>query len=294
MRKIAASLYAVVNKYLDWINLPRSISVADIVEIIIIAFVIYSILAWIKNTRAWALLRGLIVILIFLVLMAIFQLNVILWLAARLANVAVIALAIIFQPELRNALESLGKRNFLGRLFNFDFSRDSSMRFSERTISEITKASYEMGKAKTGALIVIERRERLNEYIRTGISLDSLISSQLLINIFEHNTPLHDGAVIVREDRIISATCYLPLSDNLDLSKDLGTRHRAALGISEVSDSITVVVSEETGSVSLAIEGTLYRNVDMDFFQNKLRFAARMNVQSESLVQKVKRKLTGG
>ncbi|MCC8017600.1 MAG: diadenylate cyclase CdaA, partial [Lachnospiraceae bacterium] len=201
---------------------------------------------------------------------------------------------IIFQPELRNALESLGKRNFLGRLFNFDFSRDSSMRFSERTISEIAKASYEMGKAKTGALIVIERRERLNEYIRTGISLDSLISSQLLINIFEHNTPLHDGAVIVREDRIVSATCYLPLSDNLDLSKDLGTRHRAALGISEASDSITVVVSEETGSVSLAIEGTLYRNVDMDFFQNKLRFAARMNVQSESLVQKVKRKLTGG
>ncbi|MCD8332713.1 MAG: diadenylate cyclase CdaA [Clostridiales bacterium] len=294
MREMAASLYAVVNKYLDWINLPRSISVADIVEIIIIAFVIYNILAWIKNTRAWALLRGLIVILIFLVLMAIFQLNVVLWLAARLANVAVIALVIIFQPELRNALESLGKRNFLGRLFNFDFSRDSSMRFSERTISEIAKASYEMGKAKTGALIVIERRERLNEYIRTGISLDSLISSQLLINIFEHNTPLHDGAVIVREDRIISATCYLPLSDNLDLSKDLGTRHRAALGISEASDSITVVVSEETGSVSLAIEGTLYRNVDMDFFQNKLRFAARMNVQSESLVQKVKRKLTGG
>ncbi|MCD8152067.1 MAG: diadenylate cyclase CdaA, partial [Clostridiales bacterium] len=259
MREMAASLYAVVNKYLDWINLPRSISVADIVEIIIIAFVIYNILAWIKNTRAWALLRGLIVILIFLALMAIFQLNVILWLAARLANVAVIALVIIFQPELRNALESLGKRNFLGKLFDFDFSRDSSMRFSERTISEIAKASYEMGKAKTGALIVLERRERLNEYIRTGINLDSLISSQLLINIFEHNTPLHDGAVIVREDRIVSATCYLPLSDNLDLSKDLGTRHRAALGISEASDSVTVVVSEETGSVSLAIEGTLYR-----------------------------------
>ncbi|MCC8152313.1 MAG: diadenylate cyclase CdaA [Lachnospiraceae bacterium] len=292
MREMAASLYAVVDKYFSWLNLPRSIAIADVVEIIIIAIVIYYILAWIKNTRAWALLRGLIVILIFLVLMAVFRLNVILWLAGKLANVAVVALVIIFQPELRKALENLGRKSFFGKLF--DLGRDPSMRFSEQTISEMVKASYEMGKVKTGALIVIERREQLDEYIRTGIALDSKISSQLLINIFEHNTPLHDGAVIVREDRIVSATCYLPLSNDMGLSKDLGTRHRAALGISEVSDSVTIVVSEETGSVSIAMDGTLYRNVDADFLKNKLMFAAKMNVQTESLRQRIKKKLTGG
>ncbi|MCD8230428.1 MAG: diadenylate cyclase CdaA [Clostridiales bacterium] len=295
MREMAASLYAVMDKYFSWLNLPRSISVADVVEIIIIAFMIYNILAWIKNTRAWSLLRGIIVILIFLLLMAVFQLNVILWLAARMANVAVIALVIIFQPELRNALESLGRRGFFGRLFDFNFSRDSSMRFSEKTISELVTASYEMGRAKTGALIVLERRVQLDEYIHTGIQLDSMVSSQLMINIFEHNTPLHDGAVIMRGDRIVSATCYLPLSNDMGLSKELGTRHRAALGISEVSDSITIVVSEETGSVSIALEGTLYRNVDADFLKNKLLFAARLNVeQTESFWQKAKKKLTGG
>ncbi|MCD8365580.1 MAG: diadenylate cyclase CdaA [Clostridiales bacterium] len=292
MREMAASMYAVIDKYLYWLNLPRSISVADVVEIIIIAIVIYYILAWIKNTRAWALLRGLIVIMIFLVLMAVFQLNVILWLAGKLANVAVVALVIIFQPELRKALENLGRKSFIGRIF--DFSRDSSMRFSEQTISELVEASYEMGKVKTGALIVIERRERLDEYIRTGIALDSRISSQLLINIFEHNTPLHDGAVIVREDRIVSATCYLPLSNDMGLSKELGTRHRAALGVSEVSDSVTIVVSEETGTVSIAIDGTLYRNVDADFLRSKLMFAAKMNVQTETFRQRIKKKLAGG
>ncbi|MCD8217074.1 MAG: diadenylate cyclase CdaA [Clostridiales bacterium] len=292
MREMAASLYAVIDKYFSWLNLPRSIAIADVVEVIIIAIVVYYILAWIKNTRAWALLRGIIVILIFLVLMAVFQLNVMLWLAGRLTNVAVVALVVIFQPELRKALENLGRKSFIGRLF--DLGRDSSMRFSEETISEMVKASYEMGKVKTGALIVIERREQLDEYIRTGIALDSKISSQLLINIFEHNTPLHDGAVIVREDRIVSATCYLPFSNDMGLSKELGTRHRAALGISEVSDSVTIVVSEETGSVSIAMDGTLYRNVDADFLKNKLMFAAKMNVQTETLRQRIKKKLTGG
>ncbi|MCD8148355.1 MAG: diadenylate cyclase CdaA [Clostridiales bacterium] len=292
MREMAASLYAVIDKYFSWLNLPRSIAIADVVEVIIIAIVVYYILAWIKNTRAWALLRGIIVILIFLVLMAVFQLNVMLWLAGRLANVAVVALVIIFQPELRKALENLGRKSFFGKLF--DLGRDPSMRFSEQTISEMVNASYEMGKVKTGALIVIERREQLDEYIRTGIALDSKISSQLLINIFEHNTPLHDGAVIVREDRIVSATCYLPLSNDMGLSKELGTRHRAALGISEVSDSVTIVVSEETGAVSIAMDGTLYRNVDADFLKNKLMFAAKMNVQTETLRQRIKKKLTGG
>lgn len=286
---MAAALYAMFDKYLYWINVPK-LHVGDVVEIVIIAFVLYHFLAWIKSTRAWALIKGLLVVLVFLLFAAIFQLTTILWLAGRLANIAAIAFVIIFHPELRAALERLGRKNFLSALFNFDFSK-GSMRFSEKTISELVKGCYEMGKVKTGALIVIERKVQLNEYIRTGISLDSLISSQLLINIFEHNTPLHDGAVIVRGDRIVAATCYLPLSDNMELSKDLGTRHRAAVGISEVSDSMTIVVSEETGAVSLAVDGTLYRNVDADFLRSKLKFAAKVSGETDSLMKKIKRRM---
>jgi len=290
MRELAAGLYMVMDKYLYWINLPK-LTPIDVVEIIIIAFVIYNILAWIKNTRAWALLQGIIVILIFLLLAGLFQMNTILWLAAKLANIAVLALVVIFQPELRNALESLGKRNFLSAFFRAGFTRDNSQRFSDKTITELVKACYEMGKVKTGALIVLERDVQLNEYTRTGITLDSMISSQLLINIFEHNTPLHDGAVIIRGDRIVSATCYLPLSDNMQISKDLGTRHRAAVGVSEVSDSLTIVVSEETGAVSIAIDRTLYRDVDADFLRSKLKYAAKRNVQSETFVERIRKRL---
>lgn len=290
MSEMAASLYSVMDKYLYWINLPK-LTLIDVVEIIIIAFVIYNILAWIKNTRAWALLQGIIVILVFLLLAALFQMNTILWLAARLANIAVLALVVIFQPELRNALESLGRRNFLRGLFRLDLGKDVSQRFSDKTISELVKACYEMGKVKTGALIVLERDVQLNEYIRTGITLDSVLSNQLLINIFEHNTPLHDGAIIVRGDRIVSATCYLPLSDNMQLSKDLGTRHRAAVGISEVSDSLTIVVSEETGAVSIAMDRALYRDVDADFLRNKLKFAAKRNTQSETFAERIRKRL---
>ena len=289
MRAVAAGFYAVIDKYFYWLDIPK-LRVGDVVEIIIIAFVLYHILVWLKSTRAWVLFKGLLVVLIFLLFAAIFQLTTILWLAGRLANIAVIALIIIFHPELRAALERLGRKNFLSALFSVDFSR-GSMRFSEKTVSELVKGCFEMGKVKTGALIVIERKVQLNEYIRTGISLDSLISSQLLINIFEHNTPLHDGAVIVRGDRIVAATCYLPLSDNMELSKDLGTRHRAAVGISEVSDSMTIVVSEETGSVSLAVDGTLYRNVDAEFLRSKLRFAAKVNGETDSLMKKIRRKM---
>ena len=270
MREIGSALYAFMDKYLSWIDKPK-IGPTDIIEIIIIAFVLYHVMVWVKNTRAWMLFKGIIVILIFLLLAALFQMNTILWLSGKVVNVAAIALVIIFQPELRNALERLGRKNFLTAFFNFDFQKSNPVRFSEKTINEIAKACYEMGKVKTGALIVIERDVMLNEYIRTGIPLDSLVSSQLLINIFEHNTPLHDGAIIVRGDRIVSATCYLPLSDNMELSKELGTRHRAAVGISEVSDSLTIVVSEETGSVSVAKNGRLLRNLNQEQLKEQLQ-----------------------
>ena len=290
MREIGSALYAFMDKYLSWIDKPK-IGVTDVIEIIIIAFVLYHIMVWVKNTRAWMLFKGIIVILIFLLIAALFQMNTILWLSGKVVNIAAIALVIIFQPELRNALERLGRKNFLTAFFSFDFQKASTVRFSEKTITEIVKACYEMGKVKTGALIVIERDVMLNEYIRTGIPLDSLVSSQLLINIFEHNTPLHDGAIIVRGDRIVADTCYLPLSDNMELSKELGTRHRAAVGVSEVSDSMTIIVSEETGAVSLAVEGTLYRNIDADFLKSKLRFAAKLSQTTEPYLEKLKRRL---
>ncbi len=272
MRGMAASLYAVVDKYLYWINLPK-ITVIDVIEIVIIAIVLYYIMAWIKNSRAWALLRGIIIILVFIVVAAIFRMNTILWLAGQLASIALIALVVIFQPELRNALESLGRRSLFARIFRID--RTGSSHMSEKSITDIVRACMVMAAGKTGALIVVEGGQELKEYIRTGIELDSMISSQLLINIFEEKTPLHDGAVIIRGDRIIAATCYLPLSENLELSKDLGTRHRAAVGMSEESDSMTIVVSEETGEISIAYERELYRNVDDDFLRGSLEKLAK-------------------
>lgn len=257
-----------IEKYLYWFDMPKFNRI-DFVEIIIIFLLVYNILVWVKNTRAWVLLRGIIIIILFCLIAAVFQMNTILWIVGKTINVAVIAVVIVFQPELRRALESLGRKSLLTSIFSFD-SQKNQMRFSDKTASEITKASFEMAKVKTGALIVIEQDMMLTEYERTGIMLDSLVSSQILINIFEHNTPLHDGAIIVRGDRIVSATCYLPLSDNMGLSKDLGTRHRAAVGISEVTDALVIVVSEETGNVSVAIGGNLFRGLDADNLRRKL------------------------
>lgn len=268
-----------------------SFSPIDFIEILIIAFLFYHILLWIKSTKVWNLFKGIIVILLFVLVSAIFQMNTILWLAERTLNVGLIALVIIFQPELRKALENLGEKNFFGKIFNF--SKSDECKFSDRTIEELIKACYAMGKVRTGALIVIEDEILLNEYIRTGIDIDAILSSQLLINIFEKNTPLHDGAVIVRGDRVVSATCYLPLSDSLSLSKNLGTRHRAAVGVSEVSDSLTIVVSEETGKVSIASKGQIYHGIDADFLREKLQYLQNRNHEVTKL-ELLKRRFRNG
>ena len=268
-----------------------SFSPIDFIEILIIAFLFYHILLWIKSTKAWNLFKGIIVILLFVLVSAIFQMNTILWLAERTLNVGLIALVIIFQPELRKALENLGEKNFFGKIFNF--SKSDECKFSDRTIEELIKACYAMGKVRTGALIVIEDEILLNEYIRTGIDIDAILSSQLLVNIFEKNTPLHDGAVIVRGDRVVSATCYLPLSDSLSLSKNLGTRHRAAVGVSEVSDSLTIVVSEETGKVSIASKGQIYHGIDADFLREKLQYLQNRNHEVTKL-ELLKRRFRNG
>lgn len=248
--------------YVAWLTLP-SINVIDIVEMIIIAVAVYHIIIWIKDTRAWALLKGFAVLFVVWIIAMILGMNVLLWIFQNAMVIGITAIVVIFQPEFRNALEQLGRKSF-SSISPFDDSKNKAERYSDQSIKWIVKAVFEMAKVKTGALIVVEREIQCREFERTGIPIDAEISSQLLMNIFEHNTPLHDGAVILRDNRIVSATCYLPLSDNLELSKDLGTRHRASLGVSEVSDSLTIVVSEETGTVSVACEGKLTRDVDAE------------------------------
>ena len=287
---IGATIKNLWEKVTEYTYLPKTISPTDVIEIVIIAFLFYYMLVWIKDTRAWTLLKGILVILLFVLVAALLQMNTILWIAKNVFSVAIIAIAVIFQPEMRKALEDLGRKNFVFRIFNFEGSKTGNGKISDKTIAELVHASFEMGKVKTGALIVVEDEIMLSEYERTGIAVDGIVTSQLLINIFEKNTPLHDGAVIVRGDRVVAATCYLPLSDSLSLSKDLGTRHRAAVGISEVSDSMTIVVSEETGKVSIAIGGELYRNVDADFLKNKLTFLQKREMEV-SKIELLKRRL---
>jgi diadenylate cyclase len=250
----------ILSRYLSKFTLP-SIGVIDIIEIGLISFFVYQFMVWIKFTRAYTLLKGILMVLVFILVAYIFKMNTILWILGRLANTLIIGVVVIFQPELRKVLEQLGQKSIMSAIIPFDTGKDVQERFTDKTINELVKACFDMGEVKTGALIVIEQQVRLSEYERTGINVDAALTSQLLINIFEHNTPLHDGAVIVRENRIVAATCYLPLSDNMELSKQLGTRHRAGVGISEVSDSLTIIVSEETGKVSIAKEGKLSRDI---------------------------------
>lgn len=262
------SFMTFIQDYIAGIHMPR-IRITDIIEVLIISFLIYHLMVWVRGTKAWSLLKGLIVILGFLLLAAIFNMSTILWIAEKSLSMMVIAIVVVLQPELRRALEQLGQKNILFSFINNDPNRQGG-RYSDHTIDEIVKASFAMGRVKTGALMVLERNESLAEYEKTGIAIDAAVSSQLLINIFEHNTPLHDGAVIFRGDRIVSATCYLPLSDNRSLSKALGTRHRAGVGISEATDSLTVIVSEENGKVSVAYGGELFPALTQEGLREKL------------------------
>lgn len=276
-----------IEKYLSKLHMP-SIVWTDVAEVFIIAFVLYHILLWIKSTRAWALLKGVLVIGAFVLIAVFFEMNTIVWIVTNLFSIAAIAMVVILQPELRKALEELGRKNFFSTILPFDSSKADGGRLTDRTINEIVKASVEMGKVKTGALIVIQNEQPLNEYERTGIDVDAIVTNQLLINIFEHNTPLHDGAVIVKDNRVSAATCYLPLSDNMALSKELGTRHRAGVGISEATDSMTVIVSEENGKISVAYHGALERGLDAERLRERLH-----SIQNKPVEEK-KRKLWKG
>lgn len=263
------------------------ITLIDIIEVIILAFFFYRVLVWCKNSRAWTLLKGVLIIVVFFVIAAILQMSTILWLGEKLLGVALIAVVILFQPELRKVLDGLGSRSLASVFRNIGLGKSGEKRFTDKTLNDMVKASYEMGAVKTGALIVIENRVKLKEYERTGIRLDSVLSSQLLINIFEKNTPLHDGAVVVEGDRIVAATCYLPISDSRDISKDLGTRHRAALGISEVTDATTIIVSEETGKVSVTHEGKLIHDIskeDLTKILKKIQLPEEMDEEKKGKV----------
>ena len=254
-----------IEKMKSWVSLLPPIGYTNILEIIILAVLVYEILLWIKNTRAWELLKGLLVIAAFITAAAILHLTTIMWLIERISTAAIIATVVIFQPELRKALEQLGSRNFIANLIPDDGIDDAGA----TTINEIIRATFEMAKKKTGALIVIQQNQPLKEIEETGIRINGIVSSALLINIFEKNTPLHDGAVTIVGDKVTAATCYLPLSDT-DISKDFGTRHRAALGMSETSDAVTIVVSEETGRVSVAANGKLCRAQDAEALRSML------------------------
>lgn len=270
-----------LSNYLSWFTVPTfSITVTDVLEILILAFLVYSFLLWVKNTRAWTLLKGIMVLVICVSLVYLLHMDTLIFIVNRGIDIAITAAIVIFQPELRRVLERIGEKKIVSSLLPIDTNHVTE-RFSDKTVNEIVKAASEMSRAKTGALIVIEQNVRLDEYERTGIVIDSVLTSQILINIFEHNTPLHDGAVIIRGNRVTSATCYLPLSDNTELSKELGTRHRAGVGISEVTDSMTIIVSEETGKVSIAENGRLIRSVTEDELRKYLMVTQDKSVESQ-------------
>lgn len=265
------SLKEFFSKFLVWIRVPK-IYPTDIIEIVIIAFLIYTLIKWVRTTRAWLPVKGLMVLLMFWLVASVFEMDVILFLFYKTVGVGITALIIVFQPEFRRALEQLGQKGIItSPLRMFSENKEKQVRFTEKTIDELVKGTFLLARHKTGALMVIEQEVSLTEYEETGIAIDAIITNQLLINIFEHNTPLHDGAVIIRDNRITSATCYLPVSKNMKLSKELGTRHRAGVGISEVTDSFTIIVSEQTGKVSIAQNGTLISNIDADYLRLKLQ-----------------------
>ena len=236
-------------------------------EILLIAVVVYYIVNWIMNNHVLVLLKGMLVLLVFYILVSIIGFDALKWIFQNALGISITALIILFQPELRKGLEQLGKRNLVTPFLD---SADENV-FTDNTVDEIVEAVCAMAKERTGALIVIERKVRLDEVENTGIVLDARISSELILNIFQKNFPLHDGAVVIRGNRIAAATCYLPRSENNTLSKELGTRHRAAVGVSEVSDSVTIVVSEETGAISIAENGELTRRVGRELLYDRLK-----------------------
>ena len=239
----------------------RILRISDFVDIFIVAVIVYYIMMSLRGTRAVHLLKGIIVAVVIFMLSSILHLNSLNYILGAVFQIAMYAVVVIFQPELRNLLEKMGRLR-LGSFMGLAFNTNQNKEDMETVILNIAAAAADMSETKTGALIVIERETRLGEYMPSGTVLDANVTRELLENIFVPNTPLHDGAVIIRGSKIITAGCVLPLTANTNLSSELGTRHRAALGLSETSDAIVVVVSEETGKISIALNGALTRNLN--------------------------------
>lgn len=253
---------------INWATLrfPR-MSVTDVIDIFIVAYLLYKLMVWIKNTRAWSLFKGVVIVLLVSLLAVYLRLNTVTWILGNAFSAGLVAIIILFQPEFRKVLEELGK----GKI-NIPFAildGDPEDGLSNRVIEEVIKSAKIMSGAKTGALILIEQSVAVSDHEKTGIPLDAVITSQLLVNIFENKTPLHDGAVIIRNNRIAAATCILPLTQN-EIGHDLGTRHRAAVGASEVTDAYVLVVSEETGAISIAKDGSLYKRLSEEQIREML------------------------
>ncbi len=270
----------VIKEALDkipYLGFPN-IGIRDIVDILVVAYLIYIVLAWIKDTRTWALFKGVMIVLAVASVAYLFQLHTLWWVVSNAITVGTFAILVVFQPELRRALEQIGRGKLFESLISTSDQAEDGL--TNEAIDAIAKASLHMSKYKTGALIVLEQETRLGDVERTGIKIDALISSQLLINIFEKNTPLHDGAVIIKNNRVSAATCFLPLSDSMEISKDLGTRHRAAIGISEATDALVIVVSEENGIISCVRNGKIKRGLDTELIK-KILLSTRKKKRSE-------------
>lgn len=272
-----ASLTNMIQEALINLHLPR-MEVIDVIEVIVLIFLFYNIVKAIRGTRAWILLKGILILIALYIIAYVTGLKVIVIIFQSILIFLAMALVIIIQPELRRLVEKIGANNISGSikelmLYWKNKRKEPNVKliYSNNTVTELVKAVYKLSNEKTGALIVIERNIPLNEYIETGIKINADITSELIINIFEVNTPLHDGAVIIRDSKIASGTSYLPLSDSKKIGKDLGTRHRAAMGLTEITDAIVIVVSEETGAVSLSINGKLHRRLNRDELTNKLK-----------------------
>ncbi len=270
----------VIKEALDkipYLGFPN-IGIRDIIDILVVAYLLYIVLAWIKDTRTWALFKGVMIVLIVASVAYLFQLHTLWWVVSNAITVGTFAILVVFQPELRRALEQIGRGKLFESLLNTSEQIEDGL--TNEAIESIAKAAVHMSKYKTGALVVLEQDTKLGDVERTGIKIDALLSSQLLINIFEKNTPLHDGAVIIKNNRISAATCFLPLSDSMEISKDLGTRHRAAIGISESTDALVIVVSEENGIISCVRNGKIKRGLDAELIK-KILLSTRKKKRSE-------------
>jgi diadenylate cyclase len=257
-----------LNRVISYIGFNDPLDVIRaIVDIGIVAYAIYWVILLVRETRAWQLIKGILFILVFAYVSGKLGLSTVEYILNNTIQLTAIAVVIIFQPELRRGLEQIGRSQF--RDF-FNLEEGNAHIKTTAVIEEIVKTATELSKNFVGALIVIERNTKIGEIINSGTQLDSIVSAELLINIFTPNTPLHDGAVVIRENKIKSAACFLPLTDNPNLSKELGTRHRAALGITEISDSISIIVSEESGKISFALSGGLTRNLTPDTLRKAL------------------------